>query len=417
MKRDATTFAAIDVGSTKICTVVGDLSLGPQPRILGVGVTPSAGITRGMVDNIYEATESIRQSVEKAERASGTRIYSAYVSIAGAHVSSMNSRGIIAVPNRDRPIGADDLERVLEAARTVSIPTNRETLHALPRYYMVDGQDNVSDPVGMYGQRLDVETHVITGSISAVQNLTKCVEGAGVHLDALVLSPLADALAVLDEEEREQGVVLADIGGGTTGIAIFSEGSVIHTSVLPVGGTHITRDLVVGLRVPFSSAEALKRLRGHALASAVTDETVDIDAFGSDRIKVVSTRQISEIIQARAEEILEMVFMEVRRAGFEDTLSAGIVITGGTANLRGLPDLAEKVLNIPARVGVPGRFSGLVDSLDTPAHATAVGLLDWALRENAAEGRFIRVVPSMPSIDFNKLRRRVGGWARALLPE
>ena len=417
MKRNATTFAAIDVGSTKICTVVGDLSLGPQPRILGVGIAPSAGITRGMVDNIYEATESIRQSIEKAERASGTRIYSAYVSIAGAHVSSMNSRGIIAVPNRDRPISGDDVERVLEAARTVSIPTNRETLHAVPRYYVVDGQDNVSDPVGMFGQRLDVETHVITGSISAVQNLTKCVEGAGVHLDALVLSPLADALAVLDEEEREQGVVLADIGGGTTGIAIFSEGSIIHTSVLPVGGTHITRDLVVGLRVPYSSAEVLKREHGYALSSAITDETVEVDAFGNDRLKVVSTRQISEIIQARMEEILEMVFMEVRRAGFEDTLSAGIVLTGGTANLRGLPDLAEKVLNIPARVGVPGRFSGLVESLHSPAHATSVGLLDWALRENAVEGRFVRVMPSIPSIDFDGIRQRLGGWARALLPE
>jgi cell division protein FtsA len=397
-----------------VCTVVGDLSLGPQPRILGVGVTPSHGVSRGMIDNIHEATESVRQSVEQAERASGTRIFSAHVSIAGAHVGSTNSRGIVAIPQRDRPISVDDVERVLEAARTLSIPTNREVLHAVPRFYVVDGQDHVSDPVGMFGQRLDVETHVVTGAVSAIQNLTKCVEGAGVQVDGLVLSPLADALSVLDEEEREQGVVLANIGGGTTDIAIFADGSVVHTSVLPVGGHHLTRDLVVGLRIPYSSADHLKHEYGCVLPSQVDGEFVEIEAFGTERRKSIPQRRIGEVLQARSEEILEMVFMEARRAGYEEMLSAGLVLAGGTAKLRGLPELAEQVLEIPCRVGVPQRVHGLIDSLDDPSCATAVGLLDWALRETAHDSRPAR---SAPSLDLSDVWRRIGSMARAFLPQ
>ncbi len=412
--RKGGTFAAIDVGSTKICTIVGDLSLGPQPRVLGVGTAAAGGVSRGMIDNIQEATEAVRLSVEKAERASGTRIFSAYVSIAGAHVGSMNNRGIVAIPQRDRPITVDDVERVLDAARTVSIPTNREILHAVPRYYVVDGQDNVSDPVGMFGQRLDVETHIVTGAVSSVQNLTKCVEGTGVQVDGLVLSPLADALAVLDEEEREQGVMLVNLGGGTTDIAIFADGSVLHTSVLPVGGHHLTRDLVVGLRVPYSAAEELKRAYGCVLPSLVEGDSIEIEAFGTERRKTISLRRIGEVLQARAEEILEMVYMEVRRAGYEDMLSAGIVFTGGTANLRGLPELSEQVLHIPARIGVPGRVHGLIDSLDDPSYSTVVGLLDWALRENAVQGRFVRAAPAL---DLSGVWRRIGSMARAVLPQ
>lgn len=412
--RRGSTFAAIDVGSSKICTLVGDLSLGPRPRILGVGVAPSAGVSRGMVDNIYEATEAIRLSVEKAERSSGTRVFSAYVSIAGSHVASLNNRGIVAIPQRDRPISIDDVERVLEAARTVSIPTNREILHAVPRFYVVDGQDHVSDPVGMYGQRLDVETHIVTGAASAIQNLTKCVEGAGVQVDEIVLGPLAAALSALDTEEREQGVVLADIGGGTTDIAIFAEGSVIHTSVLPVGGYHLTRDLVVGLRVPYQAADLLKREHGCVIAAGLDGEMVEVEAFGAERRREIPLRKIGEVLQARAEEILEMIYMEVRRAGHEETLSAGLVLTGGSANLVGLPELAEMVLSIPARIGAPQRLDGVVEAMDQPGYATAAGLLDWALRENAVEGR---LVPAASSIDLSKVWRRLGSMARAVLPQ
>lgn len=413
MKRGST-FAAIDVGSSKVCTLVGDLSLGPRPRILGVGNATATGVSRGMVDNIYEATESIRLSVEQAERSSGTRVFSAYVSIAGAHITSMNNRGIVAIPQRDRPISVDDVERVLEAARTVSIPTNREILHAVPRFYIVDGQDHVSDPVGMYGQRLDVETHIVTGSSSAIQNLTKCVEGAGVQVDLVVLGPLAAALAVLDEEEREQGVVLADIGSGTTDIAIFAEGSVIHTSVLPVGGYHLTRDLVVGLRMPYHAADELKRQYGCVIESARDGEMVRVEAFGAERQREFTVRKIGEILQARAEEMLEMVYMEVRRAGYEEMLSAGLVLTGGSANLAGLPQLAERVLGIPARIGVPQRLDGIVEEMGQPGYATAAGLLDWALSANPVEGR---MVSAAQSFDLSKVWRRIGSMARAVLPQ
>ncbi|HWO94361.1 MAG TPA: cell division protein FtsA [Dehalococcoidia bacterium] len=412
--RTGGTFAAIDLGSTKVCTIVGDLALGPRPRILGVGTAPSHGISRAMVDNIAEATESIRVSVEKAERASGTRIFSAYVSMSGSHIASLNNRGIVAIPQRDRPISVDDVERVIEASRTVSIPTNREIVHAVPRYYVVDGQDHVSDPIGMYGQRLDVETHVVTGALSAIQNVRKCVEGSGIQVDDLVLSPMAAALSVLDEEEREQGVVLADIGGGTTDIAIFSEGAVMHTSVLPVGGYHLTRDLVVGLRVPYHAAEQLKREHGNVMTSISEVGVVEVEAFGTERRREVPLRRIGEVLQARAEEMLEMIFMEARRAGYEETLSAGLVLTGGTAGLRGLPELAEQVLGIPARVGVPRHLQGLLEAVDDPALATATGLLEWAVFASAGEVRSPRATSSL---DLSGLWRKLGSMARAVLPQ
>jgi cell division protein FtsA len=410
------TFAAIDVGTTKVCTAVGDVLQDGELRILGVGVAPSAGLTKGMVENIHKATEAIRSSVDKAERASGTKILSAYVGIAGAHVNSMNNRGVIAIPNRARPISDDDVARAIDAARTIAIPTNRHLLHVVPRYYIVDGQDNVSDPIGMFGQRLDVETHIITGSLAPMQNLEKCIERAGVQVDELVVQPLASAEAVLEPEERSQGVILADIGGGTTDIAIFLDGTVLHTAVLPLGGYHLTHDLVAGLRVPNTAAEEAKTRHGHALPSAVdADETVDLEAFGSERRRSVYRRHICEILQARCEEIIEMVGMEAKRAGQAEMLAAGLVLTGGTANLPGLDLLAEKVLNIPARIGVPKASQGLIDSIGDPAYATAVGLLHWAVRENAP---FLKPAGSHSNgFGVGDVFRKVGDWVRVLLPQ
>jgi cell division protein FtsA len=409
------TFASIDIGTTKVCTVVGEISGEEEMRILGVGIAPSAGLSRGMVENIRDATESIKVSVEKAERSSGTRILSAHVGIAGAHIACLNNRGIVAIPDRARPILPDDVARVLDGARVVSIPTNREIIHVIPRYYVVDGQDNVSDPVGMYGTRLDVETHIVTGIDTSVQNLTKCVENVGVQVDGLILEPLASAEAVLDEEEKEQGVVLADIGGGTTDIAVFLEGSVCHTAVLPVGGNHVTRDIVVGLRAPYQAAEEVKRAYGHAIPSMVdADEEVTIDAFGSEGTKTELRRRLCEIIQARCEEILEMVTADVKRAVHDDIVSAGIVLTGGTAKLAGLDLLAEQVTGWPARVGAPRGLHGLTDALTDPAYATSVGLLQWAVREAEATSWHR---PSRASLDINSIWRRVGNWARVLLPE
>ncbi len=409
------TFASIDIGTTKICTVVGEVAHGEDMRILGVGIAPSAGLSRGMVENIRDATDSIKASVEKAERSSGTRILSAHVGVAGTHIACLNNRGIVAIPDRTRPIMPDDVTRVLDGARVVSIPTNREIIHVIPRYYVVDGQDNVSDPVGMFGSRLDVETHIVTGIDSAIQNLTKCVENVGVQVDGLILEPLASAEAVLDEEEKEQGVVLADIGGGTTDIALFIESSVYHTAVLPVGGNHVTRDIVVGLRAPYQAAEDAKRKWGHAIPSMVdAREEITLDAFGSEGSKTELRRRLCEIIQARVEEILEMVSAEVKRAVHDDVISAGIVLTGGSSKLAGIDLLAEQVTGWPARVGMPRNLHGLTDTLIDPAYATSVGLLQWAVNE-AEASTWHR--PPRTSLDVGSIWRRLGNWARVLLPE
>ncbi len=409
------TYAAIDVGTTKVCTIVGEVAEGGETRILGVGVAPSTGVSRGMVDNIREATEAIRASVDKAERASGTRILSASIGIGGSHVQSINNRGIVAVPDRARPISRDDVARALEGAKIISIPTNREILHVIPRYYIVDGQDSVTDPLGMYGQRLDVEAHIITVASSAIANMTKVVEAAGVQVDDLVLEPVASAEAVLSIEERRQGVILADIGGGSTDVCVFLEGSAYYSAALPIGGNHLTRDLVIGLRCPYRSAEEAKEVFGHAIPSSVpADETVDIEAFGAERERTYSRRRVCEIVQARVEEILETITAEVRKAVEVERLSAGLVLTGGTARLPGIDLLAEQVTGLPARVGVPGHIFGLVDELLDPAYAASVGLLQWAVgaQEAGVPGTH-RAGPSA----FDGMFRKLGDWFRVLLPE
>jgi cell division protein FtsA len=409
------TFAAIDVGTTKVCTIVGEVAGTGETRIIGVGVSPSAGLSRGMVDNIREATEAIHASVEKAERASGTRILSAYVGLSGAHVQSINNRGIVAVPDRSRPISGDDVARALEGAKIISIPSNREILHVLPRFFIVDGQDSVSDPLGMFGQRLDVDAHIITVASSAIANVTKVVEAAGVQVDELVLQPLASAEAVLSLEEKRQGVVLADIGGGCTDVAVFVEGAIQHTATIPLGGNHISRDLVVGLRCPYHAAEEAKQIFGHALPSAVPgDQSIEIEAFGAERQRTFARRMVCEIIQARCEEILEMVVAEVRKTTEVEFVSAGLVLTGGSARLPGIDVLAEQVTRLPARVGQPGNIFGLVDELHDPSFATSVGLLQWAvgLPDIAPISRHA----GGPSA-FDGLFKRIGNWVKVLLPE
>jgi cell division protein FtsA len=413
--------AAIDVGSSKICTLVAELLGEDEVRVLGVGITPSAGVKKGSIENISQATEAIAGSVQRAERSSGTRIFSAHVSIGGVHAQSLNNRGIATIPGGQRPITELDIDRAMEGARQLNLPTNREILHCIPRYFVVDGQDAVSDPIGMYGQRLDVDAHIVTGSVTAIQNLTQCVEGAGVQIEALVFSPLAAGEAVLEEEEKRQGVVLADIGGGTTEVAVYVEGSVFHTCVLPVGGYHLTHDLVAGLRAPFSHVEELKLRYGCALASQVDpDEVVELEAFGGERMKEAPRRRIAEILQARAEEMLEMVYTEVKRAGFDDIVSAGLVLTGGSAALPGLTDLAELLLRMPVRVGVPRRIHGLADALNSPAYATSVGLLHWAAMEAPANGR--RQLPAiplhlLPQFELKGAVAAAQRWLKTLIPK
>ncbi|MEX0682362.1 MAG: cell division protein FtsA [Dehalococcoidia bacterium] len=418
--------AAIDVGSSKVCTLVAETTPESDLCVLGVGITPSAGVKKGMVDNIQQATEAISESVERAERSSGTKIMSAYVSIGGNHTTSLNNRGISTIPGRQRPITEDDIERALEGARALSLPTNREVLHSVARFFVVDGQEQVTDPVGMYGQRLDMDTHIVTGSVTAIQNLTQCVEGAGVQVEMLVFSPLAAAEAVLEAEEKEQGVILADIGGGTTDLAVFVEGSIFHTTVLPVGGYHLTHDLVAGLRAPFSHVEELKLEYGSCMPSRVdAEEIVELEAFGGQRTKEVPRRRIAEILQARVEEILEMIYIDVKRAGFDDMVAAGLVFTGGTAALPGLIELSELVMRMPVRTGIPTGTHGLSDSLNGPAYATSVGLLRWAMEEDGhtnGNGHHNgngngKLDLKLPGVKLGGVVEAAGKWLKTLIPK
>ncbi len=404
------TIACIDVGTTKICTLIceTDTDVEGSIRIIGVGVVPSRGIRKGVVVNVQEATEAITASVEKAERLSGEQIESAYVGLAGAHVSSINSRGAVAINRGERGVQPVDIERALDAARAMPIPHNRKILHAIPRSYTLDGDDGVRDPLGMQAYKLEVEAHIITGATTSIHNLVKCVQNTGVGVEAMVLEPLASGEAVLTEVEREMGVVLADIGGGTTDIAIFIEGSIWHTSVLPTGGEHITHDIAIGLRTPVTTAEELKIKYGNAHSNNVRpDETVDVVSFGEGGHQQISRPFLTQIIEARVEEIFELIRREIKRSGYDGLLPAGIVLCGGTADLAGIRDVAREVMDLPVRIGTPHDLHGLVDVLASPAYATSVGLLQWGLRRDLARARRSR----------HEERPRLPGILKAFLPD
>jgi cell division protein FtsA len=372
---------AIDVGTTKVCTLVGEASDEADLRIVGIGLAASRGLRKGVVLDVDQASQAIMESVRKAEQVSGYAIDGAYVGVSGAHISGVNSRGIAAIARGERMIVQDDIDRAMEAATAISIPPNRELLHAIPRGYIVDEQDGVRNPLGLRGFRLEVEAHLVTGASASIHNLAECVHNAGVRVQHLIVQPIAAGEAVLSEAEKELGVALVDIGGGTTDMAVFIDGSVWHTVVLPVGGNHLTHDLAVGLRTPFSVAEALKVKHGHAVPEAIEpDEQIDATSFGETSRRTVSRVRLAEIIKARMEEILELMLREIKRSGYDGLLPAGVVLCGGTAELQGVKELARDALGLPVRIGIPRGLEGLVDSVNDPAHACSVGLLLWALR-------------------------------------
>lgn len=403
------TVVALDIGTTKICTLVAEVGSPPENtiRIVGVGVVPAKGIRKGVVVNVGEVTAAITESIHRAERTSGYEIASAYVGLAGSHISSINSRGVVAIGRGERGIRPVDVERVLEAARAIDIPHNREILHIIPRGFTVDGDNGVRDPIGMQAYRLEVEAHIVTGSTSSIRNLIKCVQNAGIQIDALVLEPLASGEVVLTDIEREMGVVLVDIGGGTSDIAIFIEGSIWHTVVLPTGGEQLTNDIAVGLRTPFSTAEEIKIKYGHALPHTIMpEEIVKVGMFGEEGQQNISRQFLSEIIEARAEEILEMILQEIKRSGYDGLLPAGLVLCGGTADLAGIRDLARDVMGLPARIGKPQDLLGLVDTLQSPAFATSVGLLKWGINHD---------VPA-PARQSSNNSLKMPEWLRIFLP-
>jgi len=375
MKKHST-IAAIDVGTTKVCTIIADADSSNGIRVLGVGITPTQGLAKGLVVNIGDARESIRASVKKAEQSGGVKVESAFIGVTGRHVQSMNNRGVVAINRGDRLVRSDDLKRVLNCARSVRVPDEQKLLHVIPRNYAVDGQTGVRNPVGMHGFRLDVETHIITAAAASVQNLVKCVRGIGIDIDDLVLEPLASAEAILTDDEKSIGVVMADIGGGTTDVAVFRDGSIWHTSILPVAGYQITRDVAIGLGLPFEVAEEMKKRYGSVMpvdASRMeTPQAMSQDSHG------VSYQDLCEIVRARVEEVLRLIMLELPSSDYDMMIPAGLVLTGGGANLNGIATLGRDMLQMPVRAGIPNRnVEGITDALMDPSYATSVGLLLW----------------------------------------
>ncbi|MBN2304521.1 MAG: cell division protein FtsA [Anaerolineae bacterium] len=368
----------IDIGTTKVCTIVGEVRE-QDVYVLGVGIEPSHGMRKGIVIDVSALSAAISSSVHKAERSSGYEIGRAFVSLAGGHIESINSTGAVGISNT-RGVQLPDLERAMDAARAVSLPHGREVLHVIPRNYSLDGQTGLRSPLGMLGFRLEVEAHIITAATASLQNLEKCVESAGVFVDRFILNPLASGDVVLTPDEREAGVMVVDIGGGTTDIAMFIDGSVWHTAVIAVGGQHITNDTAHGLHLPFELAEAVKLKHGHADPKAVSAlEAFPIQPFGEDLPSKVQRADLAHIINARVAEIFELVLREAKRSGYDGLLRAGLVITGGSSLLPGIRTVAADVLKMPVRIAKPENITGMADTLKNPAYSTGVGLLKLGL--------------------------------------
>jgi cell division protein FtsA len=397
----------LDVGTHKICTIIGEVRA-DDIFVVGVGIEPSRGMKKGIVNDIAALTSAISASVHKAEKGSGYEVKRAFVSVAGSHIASVNSRGVVGITGQ-RGVTMHDIDRAMESARAIAIPHNREVLHVIPRSYSLDGQDRVRNPIGMHGFRLEVEAHIITASSTSVANLEQAVDEAGVIADRFILNPLAAGDAVLTEEEREMGTVVIDIGGGTTDLAIFIEGTVWHTSVLALGGDHITNDITYFTHIPFETAEAVKVQYGHALAKAVDPlESLLIEPFGEGLPTEFKRKDLSSIIEARTEEIFEFVHKEIKRSGYDGLLRAGAVITGGGSQLEGVKEVATRTLGMPVRLAKPERVTGMADSLRNPSYSTSVGLLRLGLEMDTA----IDTVESR-----SKFGQFFGGVLRRLLPD
>ncbi len=399
----------IDVGTTKICVLIGEMTSDDAIHVIAVGHAPSRGLRRGVVVNISEATAAIGQAVEQAEAAAGQSIASAFVSVAGSHIASVTSRGVTPVNRGQRGIAQEDVERALEAARAAPIAHNREIIHTLPRAWTVDEQQGVPDPIGMHGFRLEVDAHLVTGAASSIANLISCVTAHDITVDDLVLGPLAAGQAVLTSAEREMGVVVADMGGGTTDMAFFLENALYHTAALDVGGNNLTQDVAVMLHAPFKVAEALKVRHGHLQASALAPgETVQVNPFGDQAQTTAPRAFLVEVLEARAEEILESLLREIKRSGYDGLLPAGLVLTGGAAQLPGWAELSRQYLQLPVRVGAPrGTLSGLRPELQNPMYATSVGLLLWGASQRGGSRPRVATMPWL---------ERAAHWLRNLIP-
>jgi cell division protein FtsA len=365
----------LDIGTTKICCIVGNMT-DEGLEVVGIGTSPSKGLRKGVVINIESTVDAIQKAIREAELMAGCEIKSVFAGIAGGHIKGLNSQGVIAIKNRE--VTSDDLQRVIDAAKAIAIPMDREVLHILPQEFIIDDQDGIREPLGMSGVRLEAKVHIVTGAVASAQNIIKSCNRAGVDVADIVLEQLASSQAVLSPDEKELGVALVDLGGGTSDIAIFSEGAIKHTSVLSIGGDHLTNDIAVGLRTPMGEAEKIKQAYGCCLTSMVgKDETIEVPSVGGREPRILSRQLLAEILEPRVEEIFSLVNREIIKSGYEELIASGIVITGGCAILPGMPELAEQVFNLPVRRGNPLNIGGLTDVVNSPIYATGVGLVQY----------------------------------------
>jgi len=373
-KTERNIIVGLDIGTSKVAAIVAEHTGNDEIEIIGIGTSPSKGLKKGVVVNLESTVHSIRRAVEEAELMAGCQIQSVFAGIAGSHIKSLNSHGIVAI--KDKEVMQYDIDRVIDSARAVAIPADQKILHILPQEFVIDQQDGIKEPIGMSGIRLEAKVHMVTGSVSAAQNIIKCIRRCGLEVEDIVLEQLASCTSVLTEDEKELGVCLIDIGGGTTDIAIFSEGAIKHTAVIPIAGDQVTNDIAVALRTPTKSAEEIKREYACALTQLVdTEKMIDVPSIGDRAPRKISAHNLAEIVEPRYEELMLLVQAELRRSGYEDIIAAGMVVTGGSSKVLGLVELAEEIFHMPVRVGVPQHVSGLTDVVQNPIYSTGVGLL------------------------------------------
>ncbi|WP_428262773.1 cell division protein FtsA [Haliangium sp.] len=401
-KRDEI-IVGLDIGTDKIAAIVGEYTE-EGIDIIGIGTAASRGLRKGVVVNIDATVQAIQKAIDEAENMAGCEISTVYAGISGGHVRGLNSHGIVAV--KDKEVRDADLARVIDAAKAVAIPMDREVLHVLPQQYIMDEQDGIRDPLGMAGVRLEAKVHIVTTAVTSAQNVVKCANRCGLQVADIVLEPLASAEAVLEDDEKELGVALIDIGGGTADMLLYVDGAIVHTAVLPLGGGHITNDIAVGLRTPLEAAEQIKKRYGCALPTLVEEgETMEVPSVGGRDARILSRQLLVSIVEPRVEEIFEHIRQELLRSGYWDSMAAGVVLTGGCTIMEGIPEMAESVLELPARRGIPRRIGGLTDVVKSPVYATGVGLVRYGCHAEPASLR----LPVMHHHDRNLLRRM---WTR-----
>ncbi len=387
----------LDIGTSKVVAIVGEIKPDGAINVVGLGSHPSRGLKKGVVVNIESTVQSIQRAIEEAELMAGCQIHSVFAGIAGSHIRSLNSHGIVAI--RDHEVMPTDVERVLDAARAVAIPADQKILHVLAQEFVIDNQEGIREPVGMSGVRLEAKVHLVTGAVSAAQNIIKCVRRCGLEVDDIILEQLASSYSVLTEDEKDLGVCLVDIGGGTTDIAIFTDGSIRHTAVIPIAGDQVTNDIAVALRTPTQHAEEIKLKYACALTQlAMADETIEVPSVGDRPSRRLARQTLAEVVEPRYEELLSLVHAELRRSGFEDLIAAGVVLTGGSSKMEGVIELAEEIFHMPVRLGSPQHVTGLVDVVRNPIYATGVGLLLFGRKHRSDQSSPVKVGGGVKSI-------------------